>query len=100
MNTYEQINEQILDRFEKRVLFRGTFLGKSRETGLYHILRGNPILLSIPFWINRAGEYATFQPNSKTRGKVKKGAHGEAVYFYKPIEKKKSRTERKKLKKA
>ena len=99
MNIYEQINEQILTDLKKGII-PWHVSWKITGDGIISHLTGKPYSFINSLLINRAGEYATFNQIQKLGGKVKKGAHGEAVYFYKPIEKKEIKDGKEEIKKS
>ena len=80
-NIYDMVTARILEQLEQGIIpwhkpWTGTAGAWSRSTGKPYSLLNQ--------WLMPQGEYATFNQIKKEGGKVKKGAKGYPVVFFKP----------------
>ena len=80
-NIYEMVTARIIEQLEQGIIpwrkpWTGTAGAWSRSTGKPYSLLNQ--------WLMPQGEYATFNQIKKEGGKVKKGAKGYHVVFFKP----------------
>ena len=80
-NIYEMVTARIIEQLEQGIIpwhkpWTGTAGAWSRSTGKPYSLLNQ--------WLMPNGEYATFNQIKKEGGKVKKGAKGYPVVFFKP----------------
>lgn len=79
-SVYEMVTARIIEQLEQGIIpwhkpWTGTAGAWSRSTGRPYSLLNQ--------WLMPAGEYATFNQIKKEGGKVKKGAHGYPLTFFK-----------------
>lgn len=86
-NVNQQITAAILDQLDKGVI-PWTKPWVVNSTGIVSHDKGRPYGLRNRMLLRFAGEYATFNQIKKAGGSVKKGEHGQVVYFAKNVAKK------------
>lgn len=87
MNSNQQITQMILDQLSKGVI-PWTKPWVVNRTGIVSHDKGRPYGLRNRMLLEYGGEYATIHQINKAGGKVKKGEHGQTVFFAKYIDKK------------
>lgn len=84
MTSSQQITEAILDQLDKGVV-PWTKPWAVNEHGIISHEKGRPYGLRNRMLLNLGGEYATIHQINKAGGKVKKGEHGQRVFFAKNV---------------
>lgn len=85
MNVYEIVTNKIIEELEKGIIpWHKPWTG-CRNGAISHIT-GKPYSFINQMLLSEPGEYVTFNQARKEGGKIKKGAKGQMVVFFKPFE--------------